>query len=97
MSVRLFAAASVAALLAACAAVDPAVREQPGFVAGFADGCATAREEAKSFSTKRVRDADAFESDVAYREGWRQGNQECDDPLPPPSDGGRVLGNEQGF
>jgi hypothetical protein len=94
---RLFAVASVAAALAACVSADPTLKEQPGFVAGFADGCETAREQSKSFSTKRVRDAEAFDTDDAYRAGWRQGNQECDDPLPPPSDGGRVLGNEEGF
>lgn len=91
----LFLAASAA--LCACASSDPALREQPGFTAGFADGCQTAREEEKSFSTKRVRDSEAFDKDDAYRAGWRQGNQECDSPYPDVSDGGRVLGNEQGF
>jgi hypothetical protein len=95
--IRFFAAAFAATSLAACATVDPTLKEQPGFVAGFADGCETAREQSKSFSTRRVRDAEAFDEDAAYRTGWRQGNQECDDPLPPPSDGGRVLGNEAGF
>ena len=71
--------------------------EEPGFVAGYGDGCATASEEEKSFSTKRTRDAYAFENDRAYRAGWRQGYLTCKNPVAPPDNGGRILGNEPGF
>jgi hypothetical protein len=84
------------AALAACA-TDSGLSDEPGFVAGYGDGCATAQEEGKSFSTERHRDADAFENDRAYRAGWRQGWQQCKDPTGRASDGGLVLGNEDRF
>lgn len=89
-------AAAVLAGLAACAA-DPGLSEEPSFIVGYGDGCATAQEQDKSFSTKRYRDAEAFESDRAYRSGWRQGWQQCKDPSGRASDGGLILGDEDGF
>ena len=83
-------------LLSSCAG-DSGLSEEPGFTAGFGDGCATAQEEDKSFSTKRHRDADQFESDPAYRSGWRQGWQQCQSPYRKVDDGGRVLGAEDDF
>ncbi len=68
------------------------LREMPGFTAGYGDGCATATEEDKSFSTRRERDAYAFENDEAYRAGWRQGYLECSNTTPEAKDGGRILG-----
>ena len=82
--------------LAGCASSEDLRRlsEEPGFVQGFGDGCATAREEDKSFSTKRVRDEYEFENDEAYRAGWRQGYLDCRGQIRPRNDGGVVLGNE---
>jgi hypothetical protein len=88
--------ASSAVLLAACAS-DSGLFDEPGYVAGFGDGCATAHEEDKSFSTKRVRDAELFETDKAYRSGWRQGWQQCQSPYRKADDGGRILGDEPSF
>jgi len=68
------------------------LREAPGYQAGYVDGCETAGEREKSFSTKSARDAYAFENDDAYRAGWRRGYMECGDPIPEPKDGGRILG-----
>lgn len=68
------------------------LREMPGFTAGYGDGCTTATEEDKSFSTRRERDAYAFENDKAYRAGWRQGYLECSNTTPEAKDGGRILG-----
>ncbi len=83
-------------MLGACATSDGALlSEEPGFAAGFGDGCSTAREENKSFSTKRVRDEYQFESDRAYRAGWRQGYLECDQNRNVRRDGGRILGEEE--
>lgn len=90
-----FTGAAVALSLSACAS-DSGLSEEPGYVAGYGDGCSTAQEEDKSFSTKRVRDADMFESDEAYRAGWRQGYQQCR-PTYSRNDGGRILGNEDRF
>ncbi|HNS87549.1 MAG TPA: hypothetical protein PKH09_11670 [Parvularculaceae bacterium] len=89
-------AAGFAALAAGCAA-DSGLSEDPAFVSGYGDGCATANEQEKSFSTKRVRDAYLFENDRAYRAGWRQGWQQCQSPYRQTDDGGRILGNEDDF
>ncbi len=71
---------------------------EPGYIAGFSDGCATAREAEKSFSTKRVRNDNAFSEDKAYQVGWRAGLLQCDfrndDKT---SIGGRILGEDQNF
>jgi hypothetical protein len=85
-----------ACVLSACAS-DSGLTDEPGFVAGFGDGCTTAREEDKSFSTTRVRDQYQFDNDRAYRAGWRQGYQECQDPSTKIDGGGRILGNEPEF
>lgn len=74
-----------------------ALRESPGFQAGYGDGCLTATEEDKSFSTENARDAYAFEEDPAYRAGWRQGYIECQSRSPEQNNGGRVLGERDQF
>lgn len=82
-------------LLSACATGDAArLSEEPGYVAGYGDGCATGAEHDKSFSTKTVRDDRQFESDKAYRAGWRQGYLSCGQRASLSPDGGRVLGEE---
>ncbi|MEK7265659.1 MAG: hypothetical protein AAB227_06125 [Pseudomonadota bacterium] len=88
---------AVGALFLASCASDSGLSEEPGYVSGYGDGCATAHEQDKSFSTKRVRDADQFENDRAYRSGWRQGWQQCQSPYRRADDGGRVLGDETDF
>ena len=85
--------AGLALAAAGCASADLLeLQEAPGFQAGYVDGCDTASEEEKSFSTTRTRDAYAFENDEAYRAGWRRGYMECSDVIPEPKDGGRILG-----
>lgn len=69
--------------------------EEPGYAAGFGDGCSTGQEEGKSFSTERTRDAYRFENERAYRAGWRQGYLECKGYERPRNNGGVVLGNEE--
>ncbi len=89
-----------AALLAAgCASSGnlAELRESPGFSAGYGDGCATATEEDKSFSTRQTRDSHAFANDEAYRAGWRQGYLECSNQTPEASDGGRILGERNEY
>lgn len=71
--------------------------EQPGYQAGYGDGCVTATEQDKSFSTKRVRDEYLFANDRAYRAGWRQGYLQCGGRASPPNDGGRILGQENEY
>lgn len=87
-----FAFAAALGLAAAACASDPnKYAEEPGFQAGYGDGCVTATEEDKSFSTRTARDADAFETDPAYRAGWRQGYAQCGSQRSA-NDGGRILG-----
>lgn len=74
-----------------------ALREAPGYHAGYADGCSTGTEEDKSFSTSQTRDAYAFKNDDAYRMGWRQGYLECSHTTPVPSNGGRILGERNEY
>ncbi len=85
--------------LAGCASSleSQELRESPGYQAGYGDGCMTASEEDKSFSTKRTRDPYAFENDKAYRAGWRQGYLECADRIPEAKDGGRILGERNEY
>jgi len=87
-------------LLTACASTTETgtlLSEEPGYAAGFGDGCSSSQEESKSFSTKRVRDEYQFENDRGYRAGWRQGYFECQDPFREIENGGRILGDEARF
>ena len=93
-------AGALCALLLASACVSDetaALAEEPGYAQGFNDGCTTATEEEKSFSTRRVRDAYEFENNRAYRAGWRQGYLQCQNTVQAPETGGRILGNEPRF
>lgn len=83
------------AFIAGCAS-DETLRlaEEPGFQAGYGDGCMTANEEGKSFSRKKARDDYQFENDRAYRAGWRQGYIQCGGRGSDRNDGGRILGQE---
>lgn len=86
-----FAAALVAG---ACAGDYARYADEPSFQTGYGDGCVTATEADKSFSTKRQRDDEAFAGDKAYASGWRQGYLQCNGNERSPNDGGRVLGEE---
>lgn len=97
---KLFFGGVVLMLASGCTSTEEltALQNEPAYIAGFSDGCATARESEKSFSTKRVRDEAAFADDRAYQAGWRSGLLECnyrfeDDT----SNGGRILGENQNF
>lgn len=90
---RLFPIFAVA-MLAACAGDYARYAEEPSFQTGYGDGCVTATEADKSFSTRRQRDDDAFADDRAYAAGWRQGFLQCGGNERSPNDGGRVLGEE---
>ncbi|MEL6362182.1 MAG: hypothetical protein AAFR21_13975 [Pseudomonadota bacterium] len=89
----------VLASAAACATSEETwlLREDPAFARGFGDGCASATEDGKSFSTKHFRDEYEFEESKAYRSGWRQGYLDCESRDIKRNDGGLVLGDEPGF
>ncbi|MEM8935375.1 MAG: hypothetical protein AAGC77_03100 [Pseudomonadota bacterium] len=90
----------IAALVVSGCASDAQLaqlRESPNYHLGHGDGCLTATEASKSFSTRTARDASLFDNDEAYRAGWRQGYLECADRLPSTKDGGRVLGERNEF
>ena len=99
MKRNLLIAGAGALAMAGCASSHElqALREHPSFQVGFGDGCHTANEEDKSFSTKSARDAYAFDNDKAYRAGWRQGYLECAPLTPNPNNGGRVLGERNEY
>lgn len=89
---------SASLLASACASGETTLlSEDPEYARAFGDGCATALEESKSFSTKRVADDEGFENSRAYRAGWRQGYLQCKSNDYDRNDGGRVLGNENDF
>jgi hypothetical protein len=88
----------LAALSAGCASGDlTALSQEPGFHAGYGDGCLTATEEDKSFSRKGARDEYQFENDRAYRAGWRQGYLQCGGRAQQDNDGGLILGQENEY
>lgn len=91
---RLLSSLALIALLASgCASDDVmALAEEPNYQVGYGDGCVTASEEDKSFSTTRERDEYLFDNDRAYRAGWRQGYLQCGGRASEPNDGGRILG-----
>lgn len=97
--IRIAAVFAAAGFAASCATSPESqlLRESPAFQVGYGDGCVTASEEDKSFSTKSKRDAYSFENDEAYRAGWRQGYLECDRYIPEPKDGGRILGERNEY
>ena len=83
--------------LSACATSEKIaeLQKEPGYISGYADGCQSATEAEKSFSTKRVRDDISFKEDEAYRVGWRAGLLQCDyrqDDFT--SQGGIILGED---
>ena len=88
-----------AAALAACASDGDMMllSEDPAYTAGYGDGCATAIEKDKSFSTRRSRDEAAFETSRAYRAGWRQGYIQCGGRTAARNDGGRILGQQNEY
>lgn len=91
-----FLCAAAVLSIGACAS-DSGLSEEPGYIAGYGDGCATANEQEKSFSTTRIKDDYQFENDPAYRSGWRQGWQQCQSPYRKTDNGGRILGDEPEF
>jgi len=62
--------------------IDPALLESPKYSQGYGEGCETAHQRTHAFSMKTVRDDSLFESDEAYRVGWRQGFQACSNQEP---------------
>ena len=68
-------------MLTASGCVSPETMQQamdgPMYPAGYADGCASAREADRAFSTKVIQDENLFENDRSYRTGWRQGFSSC--------------------
>lgn len=76
---RFLPAAGVIAVLAT-GCVSPGTDQAmdgPMYPAGYADGCQSARERERDFSTEVVRDEHLFDNDTSYRTGWRQGYASC--------------------
>ena len=97
--VRIFLTFAAAGLLSACVTDQnlAALRDAPGYPAGYGDGCQTANADQTSFSTKQIRDAYAFDNDESYRYGWRQGYLQCSNQIPEAETGGRILGERNEY
>lgn len=81
--------------LGACVSHETALlADDPGFARGYGDGCRTAGELDKSFSTTSFKDDYEFDTSRAYRAGWRQGMAQCRDVVPEAETGGRILGEQ---
>ncbi|TNE42592.1 MAG: hypothetical protein EP347_00855 [Alphaproteobacteria bacterium] len=57
--------------------IDPAILESPAYSEGYSHGCSTAHERQNGFASPIVRDEVLFETDEAYRIGWKQGFGAC--------------------
>ncbi len=55
----------------------PDFTNSPLYPVGYGDGCSTAIEAEKNFSSKVIRDEAMFKDDAGYRSGWRQGYVAC--------------------
>ena len=66
-------------LLAGCSsAADRSLRNSPDFKAGYADGCASASQEAADRRDQRpVRDEALYAGNRAYHSGWGSGFGAC--------------------
>jgi hypothetical protein len=79
---RLSLAAASALMLTGCmffeTRADRAIRQQPNFRLGYADGCATANAMGANMRHgDTVRDDALYEADKAYRVGWANGHSAC--------------------
>ena len=72
----------ICAALAVAGCVSPTAPDFDGsafYQAGYGDGCSTAVEGDKSFSTKLIRNEALYKTDEGYRSGWRQGYAACNE------------------
>ena len=58
--------------------IAPDFEGERWYQAGYTDGCSSAVESGKSFSTKAVRNDALYDTDAGYRAGWRQGFAACE-------------------
>ena len=58
-----------------------AMRSNPNFKSGYADGCASANARGTSFRGSTVRDDALFQSSQPYRAGWSNGYSVCNNQL----------------
>lgn len=91
---------AIAALAAGCVSESVVeLQNEAEWPLGYADGCETAEQRARLFSTRVVRDEDLFESSRAYAAAWRQGYLACGrtgtDIPSPDSQSGSVGQREQ--
>ena len=78
---RIAFAAFAALTLAGCGIVFPSARERamkntPGFKAGYSDGCASANAQGTNYRNDQVRDP-AYANDRNYQLGWASGHANC--------------------
>lgn len=98
---RLVLLALSAFLLAGCmffeTPADRALRRQPNFRTGYADGCATATNEGADMRHgDTVRDDSLYDTDKAYRVGWANGHSACQRMAPTGQSQGPLPDNNPG-
>ncbi|MGH6828055.1 MAG: hypothetical protein ACREFW_04000 [Rhizomicrobium sp.] len=71
--------AALAFAVAGCAggAKERALQNNPGFRAGYEDGCAAATDQGSDLRGRPVGDSQQYQSDDVYRAGWSSGFQTC--------------------
>ncbi len=74
--IEIFAVLGLAALASGCAA-GAALRKDPGFRAGYEDGCEAATDQGADLRDRTVGDSQLLKSDAAYRAGYNSGLQTC--------------------
>lgn len=58
-----------------------AMRNDPGFKAGYSDGCASASAQGTDFRGGLVRDDASYAASKPYRSGWSAGYSVCNNQL----------------
>ena len=58
-----------------------AMRNNPNFKIGYADGCASANAQGTSYLGDKVRDDALFQTSQPYRAGWSNGYTVCNSEL----------------
>ena len=82
MIARSFTVMALAVCLAGCGILFPSHRDRaaknnPGFKAGFSDGCASATNQETNYRGEQVRDEQLYKTDKHYRAGWASGYYNC--------------------
>ena len=60
---------------------DRAMRKDPNFQQGYADGCASANSRGTNYRGDKIRDEALYQASQPYRSGWGAGYSLCNNQL----------------